>query len=118
MRNITSRQNWTDTTTSMPAEKQWTHDELAADLAGHLKTPERMCWTDMQLGPAGSPRPDVYCIDKSFVSPFPTAYECKVSVPDFRSDVTSGKWSSYLKFAYRVFFAVPAGLVSKADVPD
>lgn len=98
--------------------KTWAHDELAADLAGHLKAPGRMCWTDMQLGPAGSPRPDVYTIDKSFAAPFPTAYECKISVSDFRSDVTSGKWSTYTRYAYRVFFAAPAGLITKSEVPD
>lgn len=96
----------------------WGHDELAADLAGHLVAEGRMLWTDMQLGPAGSPRPDVYTIDKSFVSPFPSAYECKISTSDFRSDITSGKWTCYLRYAYRIFFAAPAGLISKADVPQ
>lgn len=43
-----------------------THDELAADLAAKLRTDRRMVWTDIQLGPSGSPRPDVYAIFKSF----------------------------------------------------
>lgn len=72
----------------------------------------------MQLGPQGSPRPDVYTIEKSFVRPCPMAYECKISVSDFRADVTVGKWSSYLDYAYAVVFAAPAGLISKSDVPD
>ncbi len=96
----------------------WSHDALAEDLAGHLKSPDRMVWTDIQLGRAGSPRPDVYTIDKSFVRPRPTAYECKVSVSDFRSDATSGKWSSYLEYAHSVIFAAPVGLISKGDVPE
>lgn len=96
---------------------QWEHDALAADLAGHLFAPERMVWRDMQLGPVGSPRPDVYTIAKSFVRPNPTAYECKISVSDFRADVTSGKWQSYLKYASCVIFAAPAGLISAKDIP-
>jgi hypothetical protein len=76
-----------------------------------------MVWTDLQLGPRGSPRPDVYTINKSYINPRPTAYECKISAADFRSDVTSGKWSTYLEYAHSVIFAVPAGLISKDDVP-
>lgn len=95
-----------------------THDEIAASLAGHLRGPDRMVWCDLQLGPAGSPRPDVYTVDKSFVRPSPKAYEVKASVSDFRADVTAGKWQSYLAFACGVVFACEAGLLSKADVPD
>lgn len=96
---------------------KWTHDGLMADLAGHLFAPDRMVWQDLQLGPAGSPRPDVFTINKSFMHPCQTAYECKISVADFRSDVTSGKWMKYLEYAGAVIFAVPSGLVSKDDVP-
>jgi hypothetical protein len=100
------------------ASAQWEHDNLAADLSAHLKAPDRMIWTNMQLGPQGSPRPDVYTIEKSFVRPCPMAYEVKISVSDFRSDVTSGKWSAYLEYAFGVVFAAPAGLVAKGDVPE
>lgn len=96
----------------------WSHDALAADLAGHLRGDRRMVWQDIQLGPGGSPRPDVYAIFKSFVAPAPMAYECKVSVSDFRSDVTSGKWQSYLPYSSGVVFAVPLELgIGKTDVP-
>lgn len=44
------------------------HDELAQSLAAHLRGDARMIWCDLQLGPSGSPRPDVYTIDK-FVRP-------------------------------------------------
>lgn len=97
---------------------KWTHDSLAEDLAGHLKAPDTLVWTDMQLGPAGSPRPDVFLMAKSFAHPYMMVYECKVSRSDFLADVTSGKWVSYLKYAYGVIFAVPAGLVSKKEIPD
>jgi len=96
----------------------WKHDELAADLAGYLLSPDRMVWTDMQLGPAGSPRPDVYTLQKSYSKPAPAAFEIKVSRSDLRSDTTSGKWQAYLQFAASVTFAVPDGLCTVADIPD
>lgn len=96
-----------------------THDELMIRLADYLGgMTDRMIWTDMQLGPCGSPRPDVYTIRKSYTQPKPMAYEVKVSVSDFRSDVTKGKWQTYLKFATGVIFVVPKGLITKADVPN
>lgn len=97
---------------------KWGHDQLQEDLAAHLRgTRDRVVWTNMQLGPSGSPRPDVYTIPKSFSKFTPLAYEIKISMSDFRRDVTSGKWQSYLKFASGVIFAVPAGLIKKEDVP-
>lgn len=96
----------------------WGHDQLQEDLAAHLRgSRDRVVWTNMQLGPSGSPRPDVFTMPKSFSKFTPIAYECKISVSDFRRDVTSGKWQSYLKFASGVIFAVPAGLIKKEDVP-
>lgn len=101
----------------MPTE--WSHDGLSDDLAKHLKSvPNVMVWEDIQLGPSGSPRPDVYLMHKSYVRPNPIVYECKVSRPDFLSDVTSGKWISYLNYAYAVYFAAPAGLIDKKELPD
>lgn len=97
--------------------KEWGHDELMYDLADHLDRPERMLWTDMQLGPSGSARPDVYTMAKSYAKPRPMVYEIKVSVSDFRSDVTSGKWQKYLEFSSGVYFACPAKMINKTDVP-
>jgi len=76
-----------------------------------------MVWCDMQLGPQGSPRPDVYTIRRSFKSPCPTAYEVKVSVSDFRGDVTAGKYNAYYQYAGAVVFACERGLLGKADIP-
>lgn len=95
----------------------WKHDELGDDLATYLRSEKRMVWTDMQLGPSGSARPDVYTIEKSYSRPMPTAYECKISRSDLRSDTTSGKWQKYLQFAGAVIFAVPDGLCSPAEIP-
>lgn len=96
----------------------WKHDDLALDLAQHLQEKtQRMVWTDMQLGPAGSPRPDAYSLAFSFSQFTPLAYEVKISTSDFRRDVSAGKWQSYLRFASAVTFAVPAGLIGKDDIP-
>lgn len=101
------------------AISSWKHDELALDLAAHLRgASDRLIWTDMQLGPSGSPRPDVYAVPCSFARFQPIAYECKISVADFRRDVTAGKWTSYLRYAAGVIFAAPAGLIRKEDVPQ
>lgn len=93
----------------------WGHDDLLCDLAAHLSV-GCMVWRDIQLGPAGSPRPDVYTIRRSFSSPRPTCYEIKVTRQDFLSDVTSGKYRKYLDFG-AVVFAVPKGLVNRNEVP-
>lgn len=98
-------------------EDRISHDELARSLADSLRTDRVMCWQNMQMGPSGSARPDVYTILKSYVSPSPTTYECKVTRSDFLSDVTSGKWQAYLRFSSAVYFAVPEGLIEKKEVP-
>lgn len=95
----------------------WAHDALAEDLARHLRSEKTMVWQDIQLGPSGSPRPDVYTLAKSFANPNPRAYEAKISRPDFLADVTAGKWRTYLTYADSVVFAVPAGLVTPAEIP-
>lgn len=96
----------------------WRHDELADDLAAHLRGgTDRLVWTDMQLGPVGSPRPDVYALSKSFARFQPLAYEIKVSRSDCRADVTCGKWQSYLRYASGVLFAAPVGLLTPSDLP-
>ncbi len=94
------------------------HDELQEDLAAHLRAnTARMVWTNTQLGPAASPRPDVFSMDKSFARFAADAYEIKVTVSDLRRDTTSGKWQSYRKFAHRVWFAFPRGLAPLDLVP-
>lgn len=96
----------------------WSHNDLANDLAAHLRgMTDRRVWVDMQLGPAGSTRPDVYTMPCSFSRFTPLAYECKVSVSDFRADVTKGKYTDYLAYSSGVVFACPAGLLKKEDIP-
>lgn len=94
------------------------HNELQEDLATHLRAgTDRMVWTNTQLGPSGSPRPDVFTVNKSFSRFRTDCYEIKVSVSDLRHDVTSGKWQSYRKFGHAVWFAFPRGLVPLELVP-
>lgn len=99
-------------------EKKHTHRSLILSLASHLRaTRDRLVWEDMQLGPAGSPRPDVFTPPKTYSRLAPISYEVKVSAADFRRDITAGKWMSYLEFSAGVVFAAPAGLIAKSDVP-
>lgn len=94
------------------------HDELQESLARHLRaSTDRMVWTNTQLGPSGSPRPDVFTVNKSFSRFRADCYEIKVSVSDLRHDVTSGKWQSYRKFGHAVWFAFPRGMVSLDLIP-
>ncbi|WP_207460253.1 hypothetical protein [Azospirillum sp. SYSU D00513] len=103
--------------TDLLSRVEWKHDDLANDLAAHVGGTNRLTFTDMQLGPSGSVRPDVYTIPTTYSRFCPLAYECKISVADFRADVTAGKWQSYLPFASAVIFAVPVGLIGKQDLP-
>lgn len=95
-----------------------THDELAEDLAAHLRgAGDVMTWCDMQMGPSGSQRPDVYAIPKTYSAFRPISYEVKVSTADFRGDVTAGKWMGYLKYSAGVVFACEHGLLTKDMIP-
>ncbi len=98
----------------------WKHDDLAEDLRKYLEgnKADRMIWCDMQLGPAGSPRPDVYALPKTYSRFLPFAYEVKISRSDFFADVNVGKWQKYLAYASAVIFAVPDGLVKVTELPD
>lgn len=100
-------------------KKRWGHDELATDLANKFRADSGLIvWENMQMGASGSQRPDVYVLQKSYTRFCPVTYECKVSVSDFRSDITAGKWQGYLAFSSAVVFAAPAGLISKDEVPN
>ncbi|KKL15665.1 hypothetical protein LCGC14_2503350, partial [marine sediment metagenome] len=73
-------------------------------------------WPEMNLGPMGSQRADVLAISKSY-RPQVIIYEIKQSRGDFKSDVTSGKYLGYLPCSTQLFFATPAGLIQKSEVP-
>lgn len=96
---------------------KWGHDALQHDLAQHLRDVDLMVWENMPMGMAGSIRPDVYTMRKSFTNPRPLAYEIKVTKADFARDVGADKWSAYLQVARSVTFAVPQNLIKKTEIP-
>lgn len=88
-----------------------THDQLAESLAEHLRAnTDSVVWTNMQMGPSGSARPDVYAIAKSYSKFSAAAFEVKVSAADLLRDLAAGKWVSYVKFSTTVCFAMAADL--------
>lgn len=95
----------------------WTHNALASDLAGHLCGEHRCVWENLQLGPSGSIRPDVYTLEKSFAYPAPVAYEVKISRADLLRDLSAGKWIAYRSVATAVYFAIPVGLARRNEFP-
>lgn len=99
---------------------EFTHDGLAADLAAHLRGTSKplLTWLDMQLGPAGSPRPDVFAVAPSFTALRTHAFEVKVARSDFLRDVQAGKALGYRKFAGALSFACPKGLIAKGELPE
>jgi hypothetical protein len=60
----------------------------------------------------------VYALPHSYSKFCPVVYEIKVSVSDFRADVTAGKFTKYFKYASAVVFAVPEGMLKKTDIPE
>lgn len=97
---------------------KWTHDELARDLAAHLRgSTSSLLWENMQLGPSGSIRPDVYRLERSYAHPRPCCYEIKVNRSDFLRDIGTGKWTHYFDVAEVVYFAAPEGILKRNEVP-
>lgn len=98
----------------------WTHDALAADLADHLRGMFKpaMIWLDMQLGPAGSMRPDVFSIERTYTGLITRAFEVKISRSDFLADATAGKAQGYRSVAGALAFAAPKGLLKREEIPD
>lgn len=91
-------------------------DPLTESLLSHCRDREMMVWPEMNLGAMGSQRADVLAMPKSY-RPQVYIYEIKQSQADFRKDVTSGKYLGYLPCCTQLFFATPAGLIQKSEVP-
>jgi hypothetical protein len=98
--------------------KTWEHDELAEDLGNNKGT-------NLLNAHLGSPylqksvqRADVVEIKPSYTRFCISIYEAKISRSDFQSDIRSGKWRGYLDHCHRFYFAVPAGMVKKEEIPD
>lgn len=99
---------------------KWTHNGLAEDLADHLRGMSRpmMVWLDMQLGPSGSMRPDVFAMAPTYGQIDTRAFERKVNRSDFLADVTAGKALSYMQVAGALSFAAPKGLIRRDEIPE
>lgn len=95
--------------------------ELEQDLAAFLANGGQwMVWTQLPLGSVVFDRPgvaDVYAILKSFSSVSVRLYEVKISKSDFLADVQMGKYLKYLDCCTQFYFAAPAGLLTKDDLP-
>ena len=97
---------------------EWTHDELQADLAASRVGNGEVVLQKLSLGDWGSGgEMDVFSMKLSRTTPRPTCYEVKISRADFMSDVRSEKYKRYEGWCVRGYFAAPAGLISKKEIP-
>ncbi len=77
--------------------------------------------TEVKTGPTIFARPeslrriDALVIKPSWTRPEFTGYEVKVSRQDFLGDT---KWDAYLPYCHRFYFACPAGVIRRDEVPD
>jgi hypothetical protein len=96
----------------------WKHDDLAEDLAIAVgPTP----FLNVHLGSnwlqEHVQRADVITVKPSYTRFCVAIYEVKVSRADFQGDLRAEKWRGYLSHCHRIFFAVPAGMVKKEEIP-
>lgn len=100
--------------------KDWSHDALAHDLAQVRRECGEMVAERLTLGPGygRSGQADVFSIKPSWTKPMPTCWEVKVTRRDFLGDVRSAKFERYLPHCRKLYFATPAGLLSKDEIPD
>jgi hypothetical protein len=94
--------------------------DLGEDLARTLQGAGYMVWTNQPLGSVQQdhvPVADVLAISKSY-NAVNKIYEVKVSRRDFQGDVARGKYLSYLPFCHHFYFATPAKLIDKGELPE
>lgn len=65
--------------------------------------------------PQGLLKFDGLAVRKSYTKPCITGYEIKVSRGDFLQD---NKWHLYLQYCNEFYFVVPAGLITKEEIPE
>ena len=89
-------------------------------MARTLNSDHWMAWVNMPLGSVmwhNVGIVDVLAIFRSYTNRAVRIYEVKVSRGDFLADVNMGKYLKYLEHCTQFYFATPAGLISKDEVP-
>lgn len=100
-------------------EFNWTHRELQIDLATKRIGIGEAIVTELALGFwGGSGSMDVFTMKLSRTNPLLTCYEVKASRADFLSDIRTRKYRRYEPYAERCYFATPAKLVTRSEVPE
>ncbi len=97
----------------------WAHEDLQADLAATRRDVGEIAVERLSVGSyGGNGQIDVFAVRPSWTQPVPTVYEVKISRPDFLRDTQAGKYQRYLPYCRRLYFATPAGLLDRKEVPD
>ena len=91
--------------------------EITASLVRKLRGDRYICATEFKVLDGDLGRADVVAMLRSGHRTALSIFEVKVSRSDFLADTKAGKWRRYTA-AGPVWFAVPAGLVEKSEVPD
>jgi hypothetical protein len=103
------------------------HHDLASRLASWLREQGRITWENIELlvpregGGKQAVRPDVFSLAATYNEDHinPCIHEVKVSRADFLADVARPeKRGGYAKIAEVLYYAVPAGLIVAAELPD
>lgn len=94
---------------------------LSEELAEQKDTGTWMTWVQVPLGSVQLNSvgvADVLAVRKSFTNPNFIIYEVKVTRSDFLSDVNQGKYRRYFPDCCQLYFAAPAGLIKKEELPE
>lgn len=92
--------------------------ELAQDLAEYLRLSGWLTFTEIAVHGIEDGRVDVAAVKPhQYAQKDLRAYEIKVTRQDFHADERENKWRKYLNVFHRVYFAIPAGLLTKDEIP-
>lgn len=95
------------------------HDELLNDLAETRRSNGEIVATNVSIGRrTEGGRMDVLAAQPSWTNYNPTCYEVKARREDFLDDTRKGKYRQYMDWVRRLYFAAPAGMLSRDEVPE
>jgi hypothetical protein len=99
---------------------EWKNErELQDDLADYLRQCEFMTFTEVQIPSCEYGRVDVIAVKpRMYATKDLRAYEVKLTKQVFDKDIKENKWRKYMNVFHRVYFAAPAGVLKKSDIPD